>query len=339
MKKHLVVAAGLAVLSTGAFASKARMAALNQGSSLGSFYLEDNRNVFRSSNSVNSMNNYVITEWGSSYIPGGAAATAEGGFFRSHGAMNYGLYLNSDAHGNVDNNLNPARVDLVVGGDAGLNWGLRLGYESMEAAGSNHEASGFDLGLSATVSGANLWLNYAPATTSTVANAETERNADMTLGATYGMGDYTLFAEYASEGQDGDKDASTSITVGAAKVWETSGGASVFYDASIVSTANYDLAGTTYAADNSKLSVPVTLGVEVKAASWLTWRASIQQSVYGSHEDAAGTVTSGRTTNLGAGASLTWGDLQIDGTIRNASGGQLGSDDQFMSSVAAMYRF
>ena len=46
MKKHLVVAAGLAVLSTGAFASKARMTALNQGSSLGSFYLEDNRVTF-----------------------------------------------------------------------------------------------------------------------------------------------------------------------------------------------------------------------------------------------------------------------------------------------------
>ena len=79
MKKHLVVAAGLAVLSTGAFASKARMTALNQdhlGSSVGSFYLEDNRNVFRSSNSVNSMNNYVITEWGTSVGVG----TAEGGF-------------------------------------------------------------------------------------------------------------------------------------------------------------------------------------------------------------------------------------------------------------------
>ena len=36
-------------------------------------------------------------------------------------------------------------------------------------------------------------------------------NADMRLGATYGMGDYTLFAEYASEGGEGDVDAATSI--------------------------------------------------------------------------------------------------------------------------------
>ena len=74
------------------------------------------------------MNNYVITEWGDS----GGAASSEGGFFRSHGAMNYGLYFNSGVNGNVVDSLNPARVDLFVGGDAGLNWGLRLGYESKE---------------------------------------------------------------------------------------------------------------------------------------------------------------------------------------------------------------
>ena len=48
-------------------------------------------------------------------------------------------------------------------------------------------------------------------------NVETEANADMALGATYGMGDYTLFVEYASEGNTADQDASTTITVGAAK--------------------------------------------------------------------------------------------------------------------------
>ena len=37
MKKHLMIATGLAVLSTSAFASKARMTALNQSASFGSF--------------------------------------------------------------------------------------------------------------------------------------------------------------------------------------------------------------------------------------------------------------------------------------------------------------
>ena len=60
----------------------------------------------------------------------------------------------------------------------------------------------------------------------------------MRLGATYGMGDYTLFAEYLSDGKTGDLEAGTSIQIGAAKVWETSGGASVFYDARVISETN-----------------------------------------------------------------------------------------------------
>ena len=117
MKKHLMIATGLAVLSTSAFASKARMTALNQDTTFGSFYLEDNRNVFRSSNGVNSLNNYVITEWGD-------ADSAEGGMFKSSGSLNYGLYLNSAAHGNINSGAaltgSPSRLDVVVGGDADL---------------------------------------------------------------------------------------------------------------------------------------------------------------------------------------------------------------------------
>ena len=46
MKKHIVVAAGLAVLSTGAFATVARMSALNQ-TAQGSYYIQDERNAFQ----------------------------------------------------------------------------------------------------------------------------------------------------------------------------------------------------------------------------------------------------------------------------------------------------
>ena len=114
-----MIATGLAVLSTSAFASKARMTALNQSASFGSFYLEDNRNVFRSSNSANSLSNYVITEWGVKNTNANNV-TAEGGFFSSMGSLNYGLYLNADAYGNaanaVANQLETARVDVIVGG-------------------------------------------------------------------------------------------------------------------------------------------------------------------------------------------------------------------------------
>ena len=97
MKKHIAIAAGLAVLSTSAFATKARMNALGQGDDRGSFYIQDSRNVFRNASDVNNMTNYVVTEWGT------AAATedsvtapgAEGGFFRSAGQFNYCLLYTS----------------------------------------------------------------------------------------------------------------------------------------------------------------------------------------------------------------------------------------------------
>ena len=63
MKKHLVIAAGLATLSTGAYASQARMTAMNQDSD-GSYYMNDTRNVWRMANHVNANTNYVTTEWG-----------------------------------------------------------------------------------------------------------------------------------------------------------------------------------------------------------------------------------------------------------------------------------
>ena len=65
-----------------------------------------------------------------------------------------------------------------------------------------------------------------------------------------------------------------------------------------------------------------------KATSWLTWRASINQSLFGAHEAASnGDETSARTTNLGVGASLTWGSLRVDGNVNSLSdaNGPLGS--------------
>jgi hypothetical protein len=90
--------------------------------------------------------------------------------------------------------------------------------------------------------------------------------------------------------------------------------------------------------DVSKLSVPVTFGAEVKASSWLTWRASLSQSIFGALDN-DGSETSARTTTLGAGASLTWGALQLDGTLSSASTGNLGTDSNLMSNVSATYRF
>ena len=92
MKKSVLIATGLAVLSTSAYATKARMSALGQDEGLGSYYMGDTRNVFRNPADLNYTKNYMVAEWGQD----AGTANAEGGFFRELGAFNYGVYLGSN---------------------------------------------------------------------------------------------------------------------------------------------------------------------------------------------------------------------------------------------------
>ena len=97
---------------------------------------------------------------------------------------------------------------------------------------NNQDSNGFDLSVSADLSGANVWLTYVAGTDATIAGQD-ELNNDLALGATYGMGDYTLFGEYQSEGNRGDQDASTTLTVGAGRAMSMSDSATVFYDVKV----------------------------------------------------------------------------------------------------------
>jgi len=367
MKKTLVVAAGLAVLSTSAFASKARVSALNQSAALGSYYMEDTRNVWRSAGAFSG--NYVIIEHGTNNaIPtsedfdNGVSATAEGGFFREGSMFNYGLYLNStDTYGNIPSfvaGADVARADLFLASNSGMKWGVRLGYTSFNydsgVEGANEtSATGIDLSLNAELGGANVWLSFAPAGTlengalneDQTAQIDVETESDMRLGATYDYGDHTLFAEYASEGGPKGADAMTVLTVGAGRTMTTDSGM-FFYDISYQSVSGYnhnsDLDDDGKNDDQSVTRLPVTFGFEAQATSWLQWRVSIQQSLLGSLE-AASSSLSGRTTKVGAGASLTWGNLQVDGTLTGATNfaagsTKLGSND-LMSNLSATYNF
>ena len=105
MKKQLVVAVGLMVLAAPAFASKARLQALGEDT-YGSFYVNDNRNVFYNAAQVNNHKDLVTFEWGdttsnnasSGSDASAAAPRAEGGVFKTMGNMVYGVYLGSESN-------------------------------------------------------------------------------------------------------------------------------------------------------------------------------------------------------------------------------------------------
>lgn len=191
MKKHVIIATGLAVLSTSAFASKARMAALGQDAEFGSFFIEDTRNVFRNAAHINGLTNYAIIEWGESLsaFDRDGEPNAEGGYFASSHGFSYGVYFGSERynqdneHGytgfEIDefvNEMNQAgdtgdyiqrsnNLDLFLGGDTGaLQWGARLTYAKAKAEKQNDtqreaDRSSMGLGFGLISGDLSAWLN------------------------------------------------------------------------------------------------------------------------------------------------------------------------------------
>lgn len=369
MKKHIAIAAGLAVLSTSAFATKARMNALGQGDDRGSFFIQDSRNVFRNASDVNNMTNYVVTEWGTANAAADSATAphAEGGFFRSAGQFNYGVYLGSDIDSQNDTKSGDAflaednKIDLFFGGDMGVKWGVNLGYSSSEdeqAATHKKESDSLSLGLGVEkgpIAGyVNLGLKDESKGTTATAADKWEADTGMNIGLSYDWMDYTFYADYDKSGYEKTVTAvkteveDTTLTVGVGHNHEVSATSRLFTSLQYVSDKTEQK--VTGASKTEVTKLPLSIGFETDATSWLALRGSISQNVIiGSSKNTAGKkVSQANTTDVAAGATLNFGKLKVDGVI--GTSGSTGDSsaaaetgvlalDRLMTRVAVHYWF
>jgi len=363
MKRNVLVIAGLAVLSTSAFASKARMAALGQGSS--SYYLMDTRSVFLNPASLNETKNYIVTEWGSQLQADSATSPrAEGGFFRENGAFNYGLYLGNNGDARTYTSTSSATflqqtnaMDLVLAGDMGMKWGARLHYANSkdETAGFDKKNSAFGLGFGVMHGDMEGYANVTLSDKSEGANKAGDtwkKKPGFQVGGSYKWSGMSFFADYSNTNEDitaatgsdltnvagiGANSISagttvthktSEITLGAAKVHEVNPGARIVTDARLVLGTD-DVSGstTTFNGKTKSTKLPVTLAMEAEATSWLTLRGSVSQNVIlGETKTIAGKKkTTADTTNVNAGATLSFGKMKIDGLVGTTS--SAGVDD------------
>ncbi len=377
MKKQLVLVAGLAVLAAPAFASKARLAALGESTN-GSFYINDNRNIFLNASEVLNHKDLVSYEWGTA----GAADTdgasnAEGGLYRAHGNMVYGvqfgrnLSFNTEASAAADIIANSDDVlqatnalDLFIGGDAGIKWGVQLTYASAEddafastsgaADDESAEASVMDLrvGVSQGQWAAYLAYGITGKTEADENEAEINRKSPLEIGASWKWDAYTAFAQYSSVKYDVEVAAldesteSSSMLVGVGRQDKLNDKATLFTKVSYTTskTDTEDIGGS----DDEEKAIPVVVGMEFDAASWLALRASISQNVIINEEETGGDKsTKQNTTDINTGATLKFGDLSVDGLIgttgnngatANTESGVL-STDRLMTRVSMTYRF
>lgn len=379
MKKQLVLVAGLAVLAAPAFASKARLAALGESTN-GSFYINDNRNIFLNASEVLNHKDLVTYEWGTAQqTDQDGASNAEGGYFRAHGNMVYGvqfgrvLGFNDDASDLADvvaasdDALQATNaLDLFVGGDAGIKWGVQLTYASAkDDAFSSTTATGADEDAEASVMdlrvgvGQGQWAAYLAygitgKSESDELDSEINRKSPLEVGGSWKWDAYTAFAQYSTVKYDvefGATDESaeaSSYQVGVGRQDKLNDKAVLFTKVSYTTTKSdtEDLGGS----DDETKAIPVVVGLEYDAASWLTLRGSISQNVIINEEETGGDKsTKQNTTDINTGASLKFGDLTVDGLIGTSGNGgtvAAGGDekgvlatDRLMSRVSMTYRF
>jgi hypothetical protein len=374
MKKTVTIV--LALMSASAFASKARLQALGENVN-GSFYIQDNRNMFLNANEVNNYKDFLTFETGASTGTNTETTPrAEGGFFRTMGAMNYGLYLGSqydrtnDARGQLTaaqaRTNNP--LDLFVGGDAGsVKWGANLTYSSSNDASTRVKSDYTALRLGAQVmSNLNVFVQTDINNKVTVGNTVSENTAKGkmagSVGATYMINDLKVFAQYGSDdskftstnGGQTQEFKNNSYLVGVGRE------ASVNDKTKVYTKLQYSQVGNTIELDGitnrnthaNQKSIPVTIGLEHDALSWLTLRGSVVQNLWDSNNQVTAgvgekNIKNAQSTQVNTGATLTLGSLKLDGVIGTTNPGTraVGSNngtlslDNLMSRVALRYNF
>ena len=379
MKKQLIVALGLAVLATPAFASKARLQALGEDQ-YGSFYINDNRNIFYNAAQVNNHKDLLTFEWGDTSSTTDSVTTpkAEGGFFKTAGNLVYGAQLGSES--NTSNGFRAAagagaveeenNIDLFVGGDAGMKWGANVTYsksaDDETSADANQSALRTRLGVIAgDIEG---YANVSLSNKADTGTQEFKGKLGYQLGAIYNLNEYRVFADYRSNSGeadgavDGDLKASQ-IQVGAGRASKLNDKATLFTKAQIqMNKAENDsatggsfrvagagagnpgcsLATNVFCEEYSATFIPVVIGLEYDAASWLVLRTSVAQTIWGKQEDKDDKKGFAETTTVNAGAALKFGEMIVDGSIGGTTGstvsGQLNTDT-LMSRVSMTYNF
>lgn len=199
MKKLLMIGSALAVLSTSAHATQARLLALgmNETDNEGMYYIQDQRNIFLNAAYVNVFYDYAVLEWGTTGTAAGSTVAtvtssttpkAQGGVFKKFGDMVYGVYFGNESNTSSllriagtsaaasfngvtalpATGLNPKmlptadnQVDLFVGGGSDLKWGANVTYSADEDETRTSEQSAYAVRLGVIGSGWDAHANIS----------------------------------------------------------------------------------------------------------------------------------------------------------------------------------
>lgn len=352
----MLVLAAVALATTPAFASKARLGALQS-----SAHLSDTRDILVKPDQAGALGEFATLEVGPTAT---ATRNAEGGFVRKLGDNSaMGAYLGSKsglAHSSLGLSAsytykiqNP--LNLVYSSKMGdMSWGLGLQYAASEDKIAKSKSS--VMGLMASASSAAGWdAQLALGLTGEATITDTtkvEQSAPMSISGGYLMDSLYFYGGYAMlgaktkvSGTGTAEKNSTTMKVGVVNTHKKDG-ADFFYgvEYNMNSTQEKTLAPKNKT-ETTKL--PIIVGIEAEAASWLVVRGSIKQSVLMAStkttpDGAAATADTSLEddTVVAGGMGVKLGKFTIDGTLAGAAASQLGLDgNNFMADLGITYKF
>jgi hypothetical protein len=254
-----------------------------------------------------------------------------------------------------------------------VNWGVALltgGNRGVSAAGnafgagaeqrSNYLAARFGVEKDAAAVFGNVGISSSSKVITGSANPEIKGKLSLDLGATYKMDSMTVFGKFTKTGADLVNSTAGATAATTVEGRTTSYGLGAAWDKEMTKSthmftrveAAYSQTTQTGAVAQTAFNVPVTLGAETQALSWLAVRGSVGHSLVGQNITARNGFAG--TTTVAAGVGLTFGDISIDGLVatnNNASADTLGmgtspaaSDnlgfgDNMISRIAMTYNF
>ncbi|MFN8944148.1 MAG: hypothetical protein ACK5WZ_05950 [Pseudobdellovibrionaceae bacterium] len=384
--KKLVLIAAVTIASATAFASKARLDALQNAA-----HLSDTEDIISKPDQAVVLPEFATLNFGDR---DSAGQEAQGGITRKTDGAAWGLYLGDRPAANafrafdidflkMENNLN-----LLYAMDMGdIKWGVGLSYSSSNkkrefaraavtgppavAARTLKDQKQDAAGIYASASSTAGWdaqlrvgLSNNASYTNITTNVENKMKGNTTVGLSGGyiMDTMYFYGSYLMAGAkyepqttaNGFDRKDTTLVLGMVNSHKKDG-TDFFYGAAlsmVTQKDDGDATTTSLGANINKketTTLPVILGVEHDAMSWLVIRGSITQNFLYSSDKVStknGVTTDGvntvdDNTVVAAGLGLKFNKFILDGTFAKASdnAGAIGSDNNFLAKAALTYMF
>lgn len=379
--KQLLVLAALSMAAAPAMASKARLSSLGNAAHLidtQTIFVNPADLNYTGDFATLEFGTANGTTYATDATAGNVVATtspkAEGGFVRTTSWGKVGAYLghrNDTTTSFIDGfnsqllaasganksaylmtEQNP--LDLFYGTDfGGMKFGAEVHYSNSKNENGAVTQKQNTLGISAGLR-TDVWNAYARVglmgktesdiTAAPAVNPELEAKGLYKVGGGYWFDSIYAFANYEyAKGTATNNAADTDITKNAWEIGMVNNhkveGGNFFYGISYLSSEVKSESTTTTKSTVSGL--PLVVGMELDAASWLTLRGSVKQTVIvGENKNESANTKSNLTndTVVAAGAGLKWGKIELDGSLAGSTTGNV-SGNSLLADVALTYNF